>query len=140
MAPVNLVVIPTERLVTAWPKAKPQASGGIYGNCRSAFPFTLFPRADSGPGGRALLVGFVGMITRSIPPSLCRSSLPQIQPRRDTKSPLSLRFRVGAKASVEARGRRGAYGACGLCPPAVAQGFCYGPRTAASCRPQADAI
>ncbi len=50
-------------------------------------------RADFGPGVRASLVGFVGMITRSIPPCLCRSSHTQAQSRRDTESPLSLRFR-----------------------------------------------
>ncbi len=106
--------------------------------------------------GRALLVGFVGMITRSIPPRLCRSSRPQAQSRRDTKSPLELRFRDGELPLVSARGRRGACGACvldlpalreravvdssGLVRPLSLSGFCCGPRYAAIWRPRAVAI
>jgi hypothetical protein len=106
--------------------------------------------------GRASLVGFVGMITRSIPPRLCRSSRPQAQSRRDTKSPHELRFRDGALPSVSARGRRGAYGASVLGlpvfrkralvkPPCLVRplsfsGFCCGPRYAAIWRPRAVAI
>jgi len=101
---------------------------------------THFPRADPGPGGRVSLVGCVEMTTRSISPCLCRSSRPQVQSRRDTKSPPSLRFR-------EARSRRWSL-EVGVAPAAPASfaralslsGFCCGPRYASIWRPQADAI
>ncbi len=70
-------------------------------------PSTLFPRADPGPGCRASLIGIVGMITRSIPPRLCRSSRPQVQSRRNTKSPLGSDFvrRVHAGEGPKSAGR-----------------------------------
>jgi hypothetical protein len=106
--------------------------------------------------GRVSLVGFVGMITRSIhssPPSLTAPPGPT-SARHEIFAPL--RFRDGALTFVEVRGRRGACGACVLVLPALRErtlfepsgldrplsfsGFCCGPRCAAAWRPRAVAI